>query len=234
VYNGKENPSFDEQVLSRLIDLSLDEVRSCPDVSVLNRYRQLFRKRVPLHLRAYVAARLLQRLESGAGMGGDKRKKDQPVASRKKAQEQSRERQPKAEAKEMPPEAKEPKTRHNRYRGEGVVLFVNAGRRQRFYARIAIGLLEDAPGVGASLVGDVRTMDNYSFIEVAPEAEDAAIAALTGFEFKGRSLVANRARKKGELAAESSESTPGASEYSGQDDEYQAGVDGKTSDKAED
>jgi len=81
-----------------------------------------------------------------------------------------------------------------------VTLFVSAGRRQRFYARIAIKLLLDIPGVADESVGDIRTMDNYSFIVVDPAVEEAVIAGLSGYDFKGRTLAANRARKRGESA----------------------------------
>lgn len=91
-----------------------------------------------------------------------------------------------------------PKRRERRYEGEGVTLFVSAGRRQRFYARVALDLLFETPGVSEEAVGDVRTMDNYSFITVDPAIEELVIAALDGRDFRGRALGVNRARKKGE------------------------------------
>ena len=61
-------------------------------------------------------------------------------------------------------------------------------------------MLLDIPGVADDQVGDVRTMDNYSFIVVDPAVEDAVIAALNGYDLKGRTLAVNRARKRGEPA----------------------------------
>lgn len=276
---SNEKVRFDEQSVSRIIDQALDEVRSCADVASLHAYRQLFRRRVPLHLRAYVAARLLEVLASSgrgearkgqrgdatgkSGHGkpderiargqaaplgngtGSKPKNDKAPRAGRKGDERRAEGQ--TRAGETPEEVVQPKTRQRRYRGEGVVLFVNAGRRQRFYARVAIAMLNDAPGVGEDFVGDVRTMDNYSFIEVAPEAEAAAIAALDGADFRGRSLVANRARKRGESAPDN---TVGAtvdpaldepesgngwvdSEDLSQDDEGQPGVDAESPSETE-
>jgi hypothetical protein len=97
-----------------------------------------------------------------------------------------------------------------------VTLFVSAGRRQRFYARVAIKQLLETPGVSSEQIGDIRTMDNYSFIVVDPAVEDTVLATLNGFDFKGRVLAANRARKKGEPApAQPDDDTPRPAYVSG-------------------
>ncbi len=167
------------------------------------------------------------RRDGGRNDAGKRQQDNQPVRGGERGQKQDR------PARQERPAGRDDgagsaqdqapaKPREHKYTGEGVVLFVNAGRRQRFYARVAIALLDVAPGVGEDLVGDVRTMDNYSFIEVAPEAEEAAIAALDGYEFKGRTLVANRARKKGEAAPEPGQESggPSAGDGGGDDGEF--------------
>ena len=215
-------PESRRAAIEAAFDEALAEVRAAGDVALLQECRSIFRKRVPFNLRAYVAAALALK---GAGGGrpsasrgrvaddgrresrgkGEPRKdgrQQQQVAQKapapKKQEKQQREPEPR--------EARAPaEPRENRYRGEGVTLFVSAGRRQRFYARVAVKILLEVPGVSDESVGDIRTMDNYSFVVVDPAVEEAVIAALNGYDFKGRTLAANRARKRGEPAPVSEE-----------------------------
>ncbi|OHD16349.1 MAG: hypothetical protein A2Y38_06160 [Spirochaetes bacterium GWB1_59_5] len=223
-------PEARRAAIEAAFDEALAEVRASGNVALLQECRAIFRKRVPLTLRAYVAAALVlkgagasrpaDRRGRSADSGKDSRgardnrpgndrqkegrpqKEAQPVSAQKKTEKPRKEPSVRevrtvAEASEI----REPREiRENRYRGEGVTLFVSAGRRQRFYARVAIKVLLDIPGVTDEVVGDIRTMDNYSFIVVDPAIEDAVIAGLNGYDFKGRILAANRARKRGESA----------------------------------
>mgnify|MGYP000994337103 CR=1 FL=1 len=211
---------------------AIERVHDSSGLDALQECRSLFRRGVPLHLRAYVAAALL--LEGGEGggrrgrdgrgprergsngRGSDERGKREPAPG---GRAQARAEKPrgsaaparsaaapeaavgKARADRPAPESEgrePPKRRERRYEGEGVTLFVSAGRRQRFYARVALDLLFETPGVSEESVGDVRTMDNYSFITVDPAIEELVIAALDGRDFRGRALGVNRARKKGD------------------------------------
>jgi len=222
-------PEARRAALEAAIDEALTEVREASDVALLQECRAVFRSRVPLHLRAYVAAAMALKGSSGqASRRDDERRRKKPSDQRRaepsgatvdKAEggraerkargadkaaravaEASRAERPEGAARDR--ESREKDNRENRYQGEGVTLFVSAGRRQRFYARIAVKVIAEAAGVGEASIGDVRTMDNYSFVVVAPEAESAVVAALSGFDWKGRSLTVNRARKRGESAPE--------------------------------
>ena len=51
-------PEARKNALITVIDEALEEVKSSRDVSLLQECRSIFRARVPLHLRAYVAANL--------------------------------------------------------------------------------------------------------------------------------------------------------------------------------
>jgi hypothetical protein len=215
-------PDSRRAAIEAVLDEALAEVRAASDVALLHECRGIFRRKVPLSLRAYVAAAFALRLASSGAAhdqrrdkrhdeprpeprNSDKRGKEQALASAprnqaaKKPAESVRQAKPAAERNESSGR-REPEIRENRYRGEGVTLFVSAGRRQRFYARVAIAKLLETPGVRSEQIGDIRTMDNYSFIVVDPAVEDTVLATLNGFDFKGRVLAANRARKKGEPA----------------------------------
>lgn len=213
-------PDARRAAVEAVLDDVLAEVRAVSDVTLLHECRSIFRSKVPLNLRAYVAAAMALRL-AGSGARQERRRDHEGDSSRRKdgkpgdrAPSTPREPRPQTpDAQKKKPEAKprererpvdaprdESEARENRYRGEGVTLFVSAGRRQRFYSRVAIRLLADTPGIQPEHIGDVRTMDNYCFIVVDPAIEETAISALNGLDFKGRVLAANRARKKGEPA----------------------------------
>jgi hypothetical protein len=224
-------PDSRRAAIEAVLDETLAEVRAAGDVALLHECRGIFRKKVPLSLRAYVAAAFALRLASTGAPSDQQRGKrhDEPrreprgtekhgreqaagpaprSQTAKKPAESARPAKPAAERNEAS-ERREPEIRENRYRGEGVTLFVSAGRRQRFYARVAIAKLLETPGVGSEQIGDIRTMDNYSFIVVDPAVEDTVLAALNGYDFKGRVLAANRARKRGEPApAQQGDETP--------------------------
>lgn len=201
-------PDARRAAIEATFDEALAEVRAAGDVALLQECRAIFRGRVPLHLRAYVAAALALK---GAGRQPDHRRQV-PEAPRDKRKDgrpgkpvpaQAAPAARKPEKTRPSPEGHDVSNRHdepreNRYRGEGVTLFVSAGRRQRFYARVAVKILQEIPGVSGDAIGDIRTMDNYSFIVVDPAIEESVIASLHGYDFKGRVLAVNRARKKGE------------------------------------
>lgn len=211
-------PEARRAAIAAAFDEALAEVRAAGDVALLQECRAIFRRRVPLNLRAYVAAALvLKNAGSGrpAPRKGDRKGERQSESARdrgrnaprdvparepdtaRRAEQAARQQEPARKTEPARP-AEVREVRENRYRGEGVTLFVSAGRRQRFYARIAIKVLLDIPGIDDTAIGDIRTMDNYSFIVVDPAVEEAVIAALNGSDFKGRTLAVNRARKKGE------------------------------------
>jgi phage gp45-like len=63
-------------------------------------------------------------------------------------------------------------------------------------------MLIDSGQVLEEQIGDIRTMDNYCFINIDPAAEEAAIRILGGTEYKGRLLTVNRAKKKEDQASQ--------------------------------
>ena len=208
-------PQTRRTAFEKVIDEALAEIQTANDVALLQECRTIFRKRVPLHLRAYVAAALALKgtaspPSSTHGSQTRKQSKEKSlnavmgtpgVAANRPAPDSVKQKVP--QNSQTPREHEQHATRENRYRNEGVTLFVSAGRRQRFYARVAIKALLEIPGVAEENIGDIRTMDNYSFIIVDPAIEETVITALNGYDFKGRVLAVNRARKKEEASPES-------------------------------
>ncbi len=233
--NGKD--SIDAAAArARLSDI-LEGIRAAGDAERLDEARSLFRSSVPLHLRAYVAAAmLLEALDRGdpRGQRGGSGRSARREEGRKRGEDAAGGREPRQDAPkakqgkeakleprrdagaDLPrtEELPEARIKEGRLSGEGVTLFVGMGRRQRMNARGLYRLLSDLTELGEDQVGEVRSRDNYSFVEVAPEAVETVIAALDGATVRGRKLTVSLARKKEERGG-----APG----SGADDEAAAG-----------
>jgi hypothetical protein len=111
-------------------------------------------------------------------------------------------------------------------------LFVSIGRNRRVYPRDLIGLILQNANVEREHIGDIRVLDNYSFVQVITEDAEKIIAALNEFEYRGRKLAVSFSRKRDEPASGTSD---GASEGEslGSSEEVDAGDTGDTSDAYE-
>ena len=88
-------------------------------------------------------------------------------------------------------------------------LFISIGRNRRVYPRDLIGLIMQNVEMERDHIGDIRVLDNYSFVQVITEDAEKIIAALNEFDYRGRKLAVSYSRKKDESSdsAEASESS---------------------------
>jgi hypothetical protein len=93
---------------------------------------------------------------------------------------------------------------------EAVRLFVGTGRNRRTYARDLFALIVNEAGVARDDVGEIRVLDNFSFVQVRREAGEAVIAALNGFSFRGRNLAVSFAKPRKEGAGQGEDGERGA------------------------
>ncbi len=75
-------------------------------------------------------------------------------------------------------------------------LFINAGRNRRIFPNDIYDLFISQLNIQRSDFGEVRVLDNYSFVEIQARFADRAIAELTGKELRGRKLTVNFARPR--------------------------------------
>lgn len=75
-------------------------------------------------------------------------------------------------------------------------VFVSAGRNRRVHARDLVTLFTSADGVDRDDIGQIKVLDNYSFVEVEASKAQQAIDSLNGSDFRGRKLTVNYARRK--------------------------------------
>lgn len=75
-------------------------------------------------------------------------------------------------------------------------LFVSVGKNRKVFPKDLSRLFTGAIKVEPTDIGQIRILDNYSFIDVPSGKAQAAIDALNGKEFRGRKITVNYARKK--------------------------------------
>ena len=73
---------------------------------------------------------------------------------------------------------------------------MSIGRNRRVFPRDIIGLIMQNVEIDREHIGDIRVLDNYSFVQVITEDAERIIAALNEFEYRGRRLVVSYSRKK--------------------------------------
>lgn len=75
-------------------------------------------------------------------------------------------------------------------------LFINAGRNRRIFPNDIYDLFISQLHIQRSDFGEVRVLDNYSFVEIQSRYAERAIAQLTGKDLRGRKLTVNYARPR--------------------------------------
>jgi superfamily II DNA/RNA helicase len=91
---------------------------------------------------------------------------------------------------------KEHLNRKGTAKGRFTTLFVGVGKNRKVFPKDLSQLFSDNANVPKSDVGDIKILDNYSFVEVASKHAKPAIDLLNGMDFRGRKLTVNYARKK--------------------------------------
>jgi hypothetical protein len=79
-------------------------------------------------------------------------------------------------------------------------LFLSIGRNRRVYPRDLIGLIMQNVEIEREHIGEIRVLDNYSFVQVITEDAEKIITSLNEFEYRGRKLAVSYSRKREEDA----------------------------------
>jgi hypothetical protein len=182
---------INKEKITRTIELILEKIHTEADPHLLNEYRSLIRKNVSFFSRSYMAAYLLMRLaetfpsaQGAPSPGGRRRRTERPPREESHADP----------ARYLPEE-------------ESARIFISIGRNRKVYPREIIGLISANTDAGRDDIGNIRILDNYSFVQIRTSLADGVIEALNGQQFRGRSLTVNYARNRKEedpLGTESS------------------------------
>ncbi len=200
----------DSQELRNLISDILARIRTEEDPDALNAYRAVIRKHVPFFMRSYFAAYLLMKIDRVVPARGDGRdRKDRREEGRRRSEAprqraQESERRPAApRQRDAEAERRVEEPRRSIPEAEAATLFVSAGRNRRAYARELLSLIQTECSISKDDVGDLRVLDNFSFVQVRRSVADEIISALDGKDFRGRPLAVSYAKpRKDELPRE--------------------------------
>jgi superfamily II DNA/RNA helicase len=88
------------------------------------------------------------------------------------------------------PEIKSPR------RSDMTTLFFGLGKNRKVFPRDITGLISEVPQIEKEHIGEIKILDNYSFVEIAESQAQKVIDALNGVNFRGRKVIVNFARKK--------------------------------------
>jgi RNA recognition motif-containing protein len=75
-------------------------------------------------------------------------------------------------------------------------IFVSIGKNRKVFPRDLARLFNKALDIDPKEIGNIKVLDNYSFIDIPQEVAPKAIEKLDGIEFRGRNITVNFARKK--------------------------------------
>jgi len=214
----------EEQIISYLKEI-VDKIRTEEDPLELNEYRRLFRKAVPFTLRSYFAAYLLKQQFAGKPSSRSSSRNERSGRNNKKERTESRplrQEEPKR-GRGADPRRQEGRIAEGRSEGrsnesrssEGRIsesrvaeprivladevsttLFISIGRNRRVYPRDLIGLIMQNVEIEREHIGEIRVLDNYSFVQVITEDAEKIIASLNEFEYRGRKLAVSYSRKR--------------------------------------
>ena len=158
--------------LKSKLDAIVREIHEVSDPNEMNAYRRFFRRNVNIFSRGYVIGYLLKTLSKQLPPDG--------------SNERKRRRGGRADHNEgtqkLPIDSK--------------TLFVSVGKNRRVFPRDLIGLITDTAAIDNSQIGQIKVLDNYSFVEVEPAVAERVIEVCNGQEFRGRKLTVNFARNK--------------------------------------
>ena len=177
----KHTPALNEEQITAFLKEAVATVKTEEDPDVLNAYRKIFRKNVPFTLRSYIAAYLIKEFEGSAFP------RSRPYSRRPNPRFGDRSRGYYSDRPPVERPMLEP--------SESVSIFMSIGRRRRVFPRDIITLLIQNADISRERIGDIRILDNYSFVQVMNEDADKIIEKLNDFPYRGKNLSVSYSRK---------------------------------------
>ena len=224
----KYENEVDMNLFVSILKDAVSKVKTEEDVEILTDLKKVFKKNVPFSLRMYVAAYLAK--QAMGGRSGSYRNRRESRDSRFSSRDwKNRDTRSNYNAKtsftsstEVVAE-KEAEIRPHRVEIDpslAATIFIGIGRNRRVYPRDLVGLLVSVAGLDRERIGDIRVLANYSFIQLFNEDADKVIAALNGYDYRGRKLTVSYSRQKN--ADENSEIPESAYESDSEENNYSA------------
>lgn len=182
-YKNIEN----SEELKRQVEQILHDIHNEEDPLELNEYKRFFKKNVPIWRRAYFTAYMLKYLDGGQNRGARRSSRRAPRAQSAGAAQSG----PTGNNGRRSGGESSPQTN-----GDMTSVFIGIGKNRRVFPRDLIALFTEVDGITGDDIGQIKILDNYSFMEIKQEQAQTAIEAVNGREFRGRKLNVNFARRK--------------------------------------
>lgn len=164
---------LDKEKAEKNLAAVLEKMRTESDPALLGEYRKLFKKNVSVFRRTWAAAWLL--------MYYDQKEIPRPGISPVNAKTRLKQEDKDAPQRSLPEE-------------ESIRLFISIGRNRRLYPREVMSLISSKTSAEKDDIGNIKILDNYSFVQVRNSKADEIIEALNGLQFRGRTLSVNYAK----------------------------------------
>lgn len=87
-----------------------------------------------------------------------------------------------------------PRKKSTKKEGEKSI-FINIGKNRRVYPSDLIQLISKAASINKTNIGNIKILDNYSFVNVDENYADKIVELLDNMEYRGRKLTVNFAKK---------------------------------------
>lgn len=193
---NKYDNEIDMNLFASILKDAVSKVKTEENPEVLTDLRKVYKKNVPFTLRLYVAS-YLAKLAMGSRSSYRPRRETRDV--RQSRDWKSKELREPATEKRSVSEDKEREPRTPRVQIDSALattIFVGIGRNRRVYPRDLVGLLVSVAQLDRDRIGDIRVLANYSFVQLFSEDADKVIAALNGYDYRGRKLTVSYSRQK--------------------------------------
>ena len=213
----KSRESIDMDKLASFLQDAVEKVKTQEDPVELNEVKKVFKQNVPLTLRSYVAAYMLKSVTGFSVKPSKGFKKTRTTEARG---QKTFERNPVLQSQEKDGDASQKPRRNTIDESLAETIFISIGRNRRVFHRDLLSLITQAVELDRDRIGDIRVLDNYSFVQVFSEDAQKIIDVLNGYEFRGRKLTVSFSRKKEEGSEdESSDNAEVTDSYETQDEQ---------------
>ena len=177
---------MDREKAKEFLDNAVKQIKTAESPKELNEYRKIFRENVPFSLRSYFAAYMLK----AALEGGAQERRFCPSRERLGHAERGAEKRWRPGDAPHGSRAPIPVLPED----EASSVFVSIGRKRKVFPKDIIYLIMQNADVERGHIGEIKILDNYSFVQVMTSDAQKVIDALSGLEYRGKKLAASFAR----------------------------------------
>jgi hypothetical protein len=190
---------FTDDDFARLVQDAVQHVQSDEDPIEITRLKRLFKKNVPFSRRNYVGCYLAKiMLEQGAKF---------PESNYKNKNNFNRFSPAHKQKNDAAIQNRQPHRHAILDESLATTIFIGIGKNRRVYPRDLIALLIQVTGLSAEKIGEIRVLENYSFVQLYTQDAETVIAALNGYEYRGRTLSVSYSHKREEPVSVNAENS---------------------------